>query len=268
VAKRITIQLIGSASDKQDVRLGDFIAQLEGVKKALRETERLFSGKEELSLDYKIVDLRHSSPSVVVLEPVPLPGAPQGFGNEVAEGFSKELGLIKRRGKLLGEPELSRLQAYQDMGYRKDGLLSEVKISVGKRTVAIDQAFQGKLEKILGPDEWVQGSISGFLEMVNLHNTNRFTVYPTIGPKKVTGNFSPAIRSAVKNAIGNFVTVHGKLAYKTWSPFPHKLFAQEVSAHPSDSELPSVFDMRGAMPDITGGLTSIDFIDRIRDENW
>lgn len=266
--KRITIKFIGSASDKQDVRLSDFIDQLEGVKKALRENERSLSGEDELALDYKIVDLRHNSPSEMVLEPVPLRSVPKGYSNEVVAGFGKELSSISRRGKTFFDPELARLQAYQDIGTTKTSQIAAVQISVGKTSVVLDEAFHGRLDKILGPDEYMEGSISGFLEAVNFHNTNRFTLYPNLGPKKVMGKFPAPLRGVVKAAIGSFVTVEGRLAYKSWAPFAHAIVASEITPHPPDDELPTMFDLKGTMPDLTGKESSVEFVERITDESW
>ena len=268
MAKRITVKFIGSATDKQDVRLSEFIDQLGGIKKALRENERSVSGEEDVALDYKIVDLRHNSPSEMVLEPVPIRPIPKGYESEVVGGFAKDLRDIRQRGKTYFEPELNRLQAYQDIGARKAGQLTSMQISIGRTSVMIDDVFQGKLEKIVGPDEFMQGSISGYLEAVNFHNTNRFTVYPNLGPKKVVGKFPAHLRSQVKDAIGSFVTVEGKLAYKSWAPFAHAIVATEIRLHKPDDQLPTLFDLKGTMPDLTGKESSVEFIERIRDEGW
>jgi hypothetical protein len=110
--------------------------------------------------------------------------------------------------------------------------------------------------------------VSGFLEAINIHNTNRLTIYPTLGPRKVAGKFRSDLREKVKRAIGDFVTVEGKLAYKSWAPFPHAVEVEDILQHRPDSELPSLFDVRGTMPDLTGGESSVEFIERIRNENW
>lgn len=268
MTKRIVVRFIGSAADKQDVRLSEFIEQLRGIKSALRENERIVSGEDEPALDYKIVELRHNSPSEMELEPVSLRPVPKQYESRVVASFGKELSAIRRRGKPFHAPELSRLEAYQTLGVQKSGALSELQISVGNTKVQIDDVFKKKLENILGPDEIIRGSISGFLEAVNIHNTNRFTLYPTLGPKKVTGKFHPAQREAIRAAIGNFVTVRGKLAYKTWSPFAHAVNAEAIEIHKPDAKLPTLFDLRGAMPKLTGKENSVAFVERLRHEDW
>ena len=60
MSRRITITLIGSKDDGNDVRLSDFLSQLANVKRALRETEISISGGADTLIDYKVVDLRRT----------------------------------------------------------------------------------------------------------------------------------------------------------------------------------------------------------------
>ena len=270
MAKKITIQLVGVKTDREDVRLDDFIEQLKDVKKALLENELAVTRKDAPTLDYKVVDLRHSSPATVVLEPVPISGeltrVDPNLVSQVVGGFATELRSIKRRGKLLREPELGRLLAYQKLGVRENNRITKVKISVGRDRVTIDDVFKRKLDAILGPDEFAEGTISGMLEAVNFHNTNKFQLYPVIGPKRVNGTFSNSLRPSIKEAIGCFVTVQGKLRYKAWSQYPHGLVAESVDIHEPDSELPSLTELRGAFSGSLGQLNSIEFVEQLRNE--
>src|SRR5215204_4804475 len=67
----ITLRLIGEPEDAGDVRFGAFIKKLEAMQDALSETDRVIS-QGERSVDFRVVDLQHASPSTVVLEAVPL----------------------------------------------------------------------------------------------------------------------------------------------------------------------------------------------------
>jgi hypothetical protein len=272
MSNRLTIQFVGSDSDREDVRLNDLIDQLKNVKKALRETEIALTGRNEPTLDYKIVDLRHSSPSTIVFEPVPMDermAPPADLEKNVVSSFTGELRLIKREKKLLIEPSLPRLEAYQDIGKRENvrSRIEKVKIWSGRNVVTIDAAFQKNLANIVGPDEFAEGAISGMLEAVNFHNANKFTLYPSIGPTKVYGTFDPSLRPEIKQAIGSFVTVAGNLRYKAWSPYPHGIIAELVDIHEPDSDLPTLTALRGAFAGSTGELNSAEFVDQLRYED-
>jgi hypothetical protein len=266
VGKRITIQLVGAQDDKGNVRLADFIDQLRVIKLALYERERLIYRAERSQIDYKVVDLHHSKTTIVV-EAVSLNNE-QGYADKVVDGFSDELRIIRREGKIVDEPDYDRLEAYNRIGERRDNLVATVRIAVGRKPVTIDRTFKENVEKILGPDEFIQGTVSGMLEAVNFHNTNRFTLYPPVGPTRVHGRFDESLRSKVKAGIGSFVTVIGKLRYKQWSSFPHGVVAEDIDVHEPDSALPKLSELRGAFAGITGDLNSIEFVEKIRNEGW
>ncbi len=265
--RRITIQLFGDAADKGDVRLSDFIEQLKNVKRALRETELSISKGLEPQLDYRIVDLHHST-STVTMEPVPIavPPPPE-LAPQVISHFAGELRLIKKEKRLLSEPELPRLVAYQDLGATGNSHVQKMKISVGRTLVTIDKAFKRNLHEIVGPDEYAEGSIAGMLEALNFHNTNKFTLYPPIGPRRVTGTFGTHLRPEIKQAIGTFVTVFGKLRYKAWSPYPHGVVAEMLDIHEPNSELPTLTEMRGSFSGAMGTMNSAQFVDHLRHED-
>jgi hypothetical protein len=271
VANRITIQIVGDEMDRKDVRLDDFIDQLKDVKKALFENELAITGKDSPTIEYKVVDLRHSSPATVVLEPVPIgqqtARMDAQFVRQVVGGFATELRSIKKNGELVRDPDLGRLLAYQKIGVQENNRISKVKIGVAGRTVTIDDVFKRKLEAIVGPDEFAEGTIEGMLEAVNFHNTNKFYLYPLIGPKRVTGTFRERLRPRIKEAIGSLVTIQGKLRYKAWSQFPHGVMAEVVDIHEPDSDLPTLTELRGAFTGSVGDLNSVEFVDQLRNED-
>ena len=134
------------------------------MKKALRETELAITGRDELTVDYKIVGLRHDSPATIVLEAIPVNGQPSAnLIPEVVTSFTDELRLIRREKKLLIEPDLPRLRAYQDIGKREhsESRIEKVKIRSGRLSVTIDRTFKRNLDEIVGPDEFAEGTIAG-----------------------------------------------------------------------------------------------------------
>src|SRR4051812_10461085 len=65
---QIRIIVEGDSKDKGHVRLNDFLQQLEAVKSALKQTERILAPNEKGAAYYRIVDVSHNSPLTVVLE--------------------------------------------------------------------------------------------------------------------------------------------------------------------------------------------------------
>src|SRR5437762_2102207 len=119
MAATITIQIVGAELDNRNVRFSELITQLEAVKVALKETEVCLIGGEQriIPLDYRVVDLRHSSPSTLELEPI-VENGNRDYANRVLKGFTTELRRIRAHQRLIAKPEIHRLIAYKEIGPR------------------------------------------------------------------------------------------------------------------------------------------------------
>lgn len=246
--RRITVQIKGSAEDGGYPRLTEFLQQLDAVKSALKHTERLLSGSEDGSVYYRIVKLGMSSPAIVVLEETPirtgdkrakLPHVP------ITERLVTTLLNIERRGTFPKAADLPALEAYRNVGTLLHRHVEAVTIKSAGKTVSIGEEFNKKIDKIIGPDELIEGSITGLLLAINLHNTTRFEVYPPVGPKRVVCDFPTAMKKRVIEGLDRNVRVYGRLRYKHWADLPHAISADDLEVFPPDEELPTLFDLRG-----------------------
>jgi hypothetical protein len=272
---RVTIQLIGSLEDDWHVTLSAFLYQLEAVKAALKQTERLVSGDEEPSVYYRIVDLSHASPATVVLEAVAMPQAPQALkkkrrtqrvdysGATVTQFFSS-LKQIRQK-QAPPRADLQALESYRNLTASLNKKVSHIQIINSEESIDIDKAFQSSIDEIIGPDELVEGTVYGTLERINLHNTTRFDIFPTIGPKQVVCDFKPDMKEGAIRAIDHYVCVGGNLRYKRLENFPYAINVESIEVLPPEGELPSLFDIKGMAPNLTGGKSTPEFLEGIRD---
>jgi hypothetical protein len=61
-----------------------------------------------------------------------------------------------------------------------------------------------------------------------------------------------------------YVTVWGKIKYKTWDKFPYAIMADDIEVH---DEPRTVFGaLKGIAPNATGDLSSTDYLNALRDE--
>src|SRR5579859_3823187 len=170
---RITIQLTGSLEDDWNVTLSGFLTQLEAVKAALKQTERLLTGEEEPSVYYRIVDLSHNSPATVVLEAVSLTNRPHpqpkkkgatqktDYSAATVSQFFHSLKQIREKRQAPERADLQTLEAYRNLATPVSKKVSGMKVIENAESVDIDQNFQSAIEEIIGPDELVEGTISG-----------------------------------------------------------------------------------------------------------
>ena len=90
-------------------------------------------------------------------------------------------------------------------------------------------------------------------------------IYPVIGPRRVTCQFPDSLRKHVIGALDGYVTLFGRLKTKTWNRFPHAVEVEALELHPSVDDLPKLRDLSGMAPDLTHGLSTEDFLARVRD---
>jgi hypothetical protein len=169
--QRITIQLQGSDEDGGHVRLTDLIQQLEAVRTALKHTERLVTGTEERALYYRVVDLSHNSPATIVLEAVlTKPQLRASIPLRTVNSFFRNLRQISNKGRVPSKVDVPALESYQALGSGLDKNIRHIKITNDSASIEINEPFQDKVAEIIGPDEFVEGSLTGMLEWLNIHN--------------------------------------------------------------------------------------------------
>lgn len=265
--KRITVQLKGNEADGKDLRLSDFITQLDAIRGALSHIEEDLSNGESQPIQYRIVDLKHGSPATVVIEAMP-PSKGLDISTLVVEQFVKGIKHIQN-GTIPPEFHYDLLQTLKKIGAPPRKRSFEVTIMSESESIDLVQSLQPDIDKILGPDETSYGSISGALEAINLHaNANLFRIYPIIGPKKIDCFFKTDQLSKAIAGINHYVHVYGELVYKQRERFPYTIKASEIEVYPDEEGLPSIMDLKGIAPEATGELKSEEFVRRIRNANW
>lgn len=259
---RIRIIVDGDPRDQGHVRLTDFLRQLDSVRKALRHTEGLLETGEREQVYYRIIDAHRESPLTVTLEGVA--EKPSKFPGQVVGKFLSSINEIKKSGKIPKDFDYPTAEAYLEITAPQRQHVSSLILANGRRRITIDHQYREKISKAIGPDEFVEGSVTGTLDTVRLHNRTAFEVFPTVGPKRVVCHFRPDMKEKVKHALESYVCVYGRLRYKHWDKFPHAIDASDLEVFPPDDQLPKLSDLKGAIPDLTGGLEAHEFLDTIR----
>lgn len=267
MADRITIRILGSERDGGDVRLSDFIDQLEAFAEALRQTERALSGNSSTYIYYKIVDLTHNSPATIVLEAVAKKRAPV-TSRAVTKKFIDGVRVIRNKKRAPHGADIAMLRAYKALASPKKNIQRVELVQSSAKVIPIDSVFSREVDKIIGPDIYSVGSVSGRLESINLHNTLRFAIFPSVGPSRISCEFKSNLRPAVKEALDRYVTITGRLRYKEMDKYPYAIDVREIDIHEPDAELPNLYDIRGITEDSTEGQSAEDFVRSMRDANW
>lgn len=266
--RRVSLRLRGLDQDEGDVRFDDFITQLNYLKKALVETQKLYSDKDIAY--FKVVDLRHNSPAQIVLEAVPVKMEYERETSIIVEKFFQSITEID-----MGEyPEnftYETFEAYKDLTRLKESKrFTEIALSENGGSLKVLEGLSYHIEQIMGLDEFEIGSYTGMLEYINLHgNQNVFNLYPTnLKLPKLKCIFPQRLRGVAISAVGQRVKVFGQKKFKPKlkNSVPYEMRVDEIEVYPPDDELPKLSDLRGIAPNATGELSSEEFIRGLRNE--
>lgn len=262
--KRITLQIVGG-EDGREVGLGSFVRQLERFKKALSELDRVVTQKR--SVIFRVVDLRHSSPAVIVVEANDLqPLYP--VAERVVTRFFTSVDAIGR-GQVPEGFDTSALDAFFKLTAQvgKGRSISQLLVSHNGDAPHDMGAVNENASKILGPDRFEYGTWTGMLDQINIHgNKKAFAVYPTDRLPSLKCHFSADKQGEAIAALGKYVTVYGRMKYSTkfGSQYPREMVVETVDVHPAADTLPTLRDLRGTFMVREPGLSSEDLIARSR----
>jgi hypothetical protein len=263
MAKRLTLQLRGAMEDDEHVRLSDFVEELEAVREALNAIDERLIGHGDRTTDYRVVDLRHSSPASVVLESFAIDSM-EDHSADVVDSF---LDSIRQINEGIAPPKLdsSLLKKLGNIASPYHKNVREVVFLADNQEIIVSPTFEANIITIVGEDSITDGRLDGMLEMINLHRgVNRFSIYPTIGPGKVTCHFSNELSQKAIESVGRHIRVSGKLKLKKIDRYPYGIEVESIEILPADADLPTFADIYGIAPDFTEGLSSVEFIRAIR----
>jgi hypothetical protein len=264
---KITLALDGMDSENGHVRLNDFINELGRFVEIARQAEQVVSGKTGRSIYYRIVDLKHSSPASITLEArakdpdFDIRGA---ILDEIAETMKK----LKSGEEIKGSERFYLVESIKNFADPIGRSISGLNVFFEDTKINLDQEFKARANLYVAPEESCKSSFRGMLDVINIHGPEKlFWLYPEIGPSKIQCIFPDELFETAKMSLGKRVEISGLFKYKMNAPYPHAAEVDDVLALPPDDELPNFKDLLGIDPDMTGGLSSEDFVRKIRDEN-
>lgn len=132
--------------------------------------------------------------------------------------------------------------------------------------VEVSAGINRAIDTLPSPEVKAIGVVEGRLEYVDIHGSrNLFRIHPAIGPDKIICSFPSDKIEKARQAINRKTRVCGELTYPAGSNFPKSVKVETIELLPEDDELPSLKDLRGIAPDITGDLSSEEFVRMLRD---
>jgi hypothetical protein len=264
---RITLALDGLDSEGGYIRLNDFIAELGRFVEIARQAEDVVSNKTSRSIYYRIVDLKHSSPASITLEARakdPKFDIRAAILDEIADTMTK----LKSGEEIKGRERFYLIESIKNFADPIGKNISRLNVFFDQNKINLDQEFKARANLYVAPEESCKASFRGMLDIINIHGPEKlFWLYPEIGPHKIQCTFPERLFETAKMALGKRVEIVGLFNYKINAPYPHAAEVDDMSTLPPDAELPNFKDLLGIDPDFTSGLSSEDYIRKIRNED-
>ena len=189
----IKARLVGPDEDGGLVHFDDFLRFCRTLNACLRRSElavRVESGR----LHYRLSQLDRGS-AVIELEPLrPKKGRDQR--HEVLEFFKNTLADLREHRRPDRRLDTAGLEDFKEL-YVGLKHTKEVWIDGTQLT----SRYVANIDDLLKPVRAAEGSVTGFLERLNVHNTNEFVLFPVLGGSVVcsfTDDLFERVLAAVK----------------------------------------------------------------------
>ncbi len=244
MSNQINIQFRANTPD-ENLTLGEFSQQVSDFNAALVGLDQHISIKNRSTVAFKVVDLKHTSPSEITIEAVGLDGSLEDNSARIIPAF---ISTVENLAAGRGVETLPRsvLEPFHRIAKAASNGVKEIKITANTSSVSVTAQMEKLLGDLLDTEKTTIGTVRGTLDLINVHNgANTFRIYPIIGPTFVTCNFPTSLKDKAKGAIERYISVNGTLHYRFGCEHPHLIDAREIECMPDESTLPTLSSFRG-----------------------
>lgn len=260
---RVTLTVRG---ELREISLESFVLILRESHSILQELDKAISEQRNGTLKWVISGLQ--SGSAVIEAESRVTRGDEDFGPEVVQHFIDGIHVIQIQGvtpaRFSLDSMFSMRKIVRTLGTNGVSTL-DVAVPELDKSVELSSEAETNVQALVGVHHKSIGSVEGRLELISIHQrSRRFNVYHSITRKAVRCNLPKEIENEVVGSLGRRVIVSGLVSYNIRGE-PLSVNVDNLRVLKEENYLPSIDDMLGMAPDITGGLTTEDYIRRLRD---
>lgn len=260
---RITLVVEGLESDDGHVRLEAFVEQLIRIQAALAKLDKSMSGGKRNS-HFVITGLSHSSPATAEIE-ARVNQRSRDIRQQLIGQFSNVMDAVERNDFSVNI-DYSILEDLKALAAPVGSTIKSSELRLNGSVFHLTDRLSKRIDAHLADQDECPSTVEGMLEKINVHDdTNAFTIYPDVGPTRISCHFPQDLQELAMSAIKRRVAVTGVAKYRKYSPFPHHMDVTAVEIYAPESQLPTFGDLRGIAPDATGEMSSEQFVRGLRD---
>ena len=255
--------------DAAPVGFRSLVRVITACEKMISQVDRDLAGTNSALREWIVSDTQIGS-FTLELDPPPLP-AELGVGTDTATTLVKGIDYLEREQRVpleLREGALRRLQAVA--GSLRSGD-DEYEVLITSKatddTARISHPMAKQINQLLQKERISVGSIEGKLELISVHEGSRkFNVYHDVTGRAVQCDLPRDLERQVVEALGNRVIVSGAI-HRNLNGTPVRVRVEGLRVLPVRSEEPTIDELMGSIPDLTGDLSTEEFVRMIRDES-
>lgn len=253
IDKRLTLRLEPS---EKFVTVDVFVAAMTHFRRAVKGLTSSAGRK----IDWVVVGLEIGS-AEAALEPI----GDAAIGLRAVElGGAAIRALEERKPLPAGVPDefVDGMRDLAELGIR---YRVRTKAGRGARLIALTRNVVEAVEELHEPETAEEfGSIEGALEGIDIHGKFECAIYTDLGGHRVAIEFEETKLGTVMQAFGRRVLARGTITSNKLGR-PIRIHAETIEVLPSDEELPSIDDLVGIAPEITGRLSTNEYIRSLRE---
>lgn len=267
IENTISYEVEGPEADDGHLELSVFLKQVSLFHKLLTGSVK---NSEHKGVKFRVVSLSHSSPATVTCQGVGSDKRPSPVAistvkkilnavhkNKTNDLDNECLSVVEKLMVLSPKIARHRISIAEEGSY--DGLVYE-----------LDDEFRVKLSRARDEEHTDISTVGGILEAVNIHHQPyTFNIYDSgLGSAAIQCQFEDWRLEQVQDALGHNVYVRGRCFYRPNKSIPYKMTdISKIEKLPPADELPSLTDIKGIAPGLTGGKASEDFVRESR-KQW
>ena len=258
---RVTLTVQG---ELPEISLDSFLLILRESHYILQELDRAVSQRRDGTLKWMVSGLKPGS-AVVETESRVIRGQ-EDFGPQVARRFTEGIHTIQTEGvtPALFSPD-SMASVNKIVRSLETNGVSGLNLAGAGLDAELTGSASNNVRALVGVRHKRIGSVEGRLELVSIHmRAHRFNVYHAITNKAIRCNLPSTMEEQVISNLGRRVIVSGMVSYNGIGE-PVKVEVDRLRVLKEEKELPSIADMLGMAPDITGDLSTEEHIRQLRD---
>jgi hypothetical protein len=252
------------------ISLNSFVIVLDNSLSVLHSLDRRISEQHFGTIRWVIAHVVEGNSVELEIEPKVIRGQ-YDYRRQVLVGFTEGVDQIKKEGTT------PRYFDYDDIKYvidivrqfGKDGL-EGVSYSVEEydKKAALTTGVEENIEKIIGIHYHTLGSIEGRIELISVHKgSSHFNIYHDITQRAIRCSlpkeYEPDIFKAAEGR--SRVIATGRISYNMQGEPIRVHIMKPLRFLKEEEALPSIQDILGSAPDITGDLCTEEFIRLMRE---